>query len=745
MKKKKSLLIKIGDFIVDFRYLFLCIFILLGIISLVNLNNVEIEYDITSYLSDETETKAGLELMEKEFGSLNELQVMIEEIPLQEALELKTELASIDHVASISFEDNENYYKENKALFVIELDQVTEEEKDTVITKIEDQVQDEKYFLYVENGEDQVEGMNIILGLAILTIIVVLLLTTESYFEIVLAFLVFGVSILLNMGSNFLFGKISYITEAIAIVLQLGLSLDYFIIFMNHYMKERSDTPNLELAVKKIVSKSIPEILASSLTTIAGLIALVFMQLKIGEDIGLVLSKGILCSLLTVIFLLPLLLMVFSKIVDKTKHKVHIPNINKLANFIVSSRKVLLPLFILVLVLAICIMPNYEYVYNIYSVSSLNKSDNQIALEKINDTFGNTNRLVVLMKNEEKDYTKELELANRLLENDKISKATSIGNYSLGENVYLGSKVQYQEFTVMFNIPEEMSRNLFSLYMNSHQIAQEVSTYRINLVDLLYFLDEQKENLPLSEEMLLQIEGVKQELESSISLLESPEYSRMILELKVPSEGEETFSLLDRIKEEVEKEYSEVKLVGESVSATDLSDSFSRDNTLITAVTILFIAIILLGTFRSLGATILLIVAIEGSILINFSLATLMGEKIFFISYIIVSAIQMGATIDYAIVMTNRYLTLREKQDKKQALIGAIKNSFPTIATSGLILMIAGFLIGLISSSGVVSSIGLFLATGTLISVLITIFILPALLYGLDTFIRKTTWKKHSK
>ena len=122
-----------------------------------------------------------------------------------------------------------------------------------------------------------------------------------------------------------------------------------------------------------------------------------------------------------------------------------------------------------------------------------------------------------------------------------------------------------------------------------------------------------------------------------------------------------------------------------------------------------------------------------------------MGEKIFFISYIIVSAIQMGATIDYAIVMTNRYLTLREKQDKKQALIGAIKNSFPTIATSGLILMIAGFLIGLISSSGVVSSIGLFLATGTLISVLITIFILPALLYGLDAFIRKTTWKKHSK
>lgn len=231
-KKPKTLLIKIGDFIVDFRYLFLSIFVLLGIISLVNLNNVEIEYDITSYLSDETETKAGLELMEKEFGSLNELQVMIEEIPLQEALELKTELASIDHVASISFADNENYYKENKALFVIELDQVTEEEKNAVITQIEDQVQEEKYFLYVENGEDQVEGMNIILGLAILTIIVVLLLTTESYFEIVLAFLVFGVSILLNMGSNFLFGKISYITEAIAIILQLGLSLDYFIIFI---------------------------------------------------------------------------------------------------------------------------------------------------------------------------------------------------------------------------------------------------------------------------------------------------------------------------------------------------------------------------------------------------------------------------------------------------------------------------------------------------------------------------------
>ena len=197
------------------------------------------------------------------------------------------------------------------------------------------------------------------------------------------------------------------------------------------------------------------------------------------------------------------------------------------------------------------------------------------------------------------------------------------------------------------------------------------------------------------------------------------------------------------MKEDVKKNYSDVTMVGESISARDLKDTFSKDNLKITFVTVLFIVIILLFTFKSIGMTCLLVLTIEGSILINFGLATLMHNKIFFISYIIVSAIQMGATIDYAIVMASRYQMLRTKLGKQNALIGALKDSLPAIITSGLILMIAGFLIGYISDSGVVASIGMFLGIGTLISMICTIFVLPSILYAFDRIIRITTFKKN--
>ena len=265
-KKKKSFLIKFGDFIVDFRYLFACVFGILAVICALNIHNVTINYDITSYLADETETKQGLKLMESEFGSLNELQVMLTDISYEDALVIKNELSAIPHVTGISFDESENYYKDRNALFVILLDDVTNDERTEVVNLVKEKIQNQEYYLYVENGEDVVEGMDTILLIAICIIVIVLFLTTTSYFEIVLAFIVFGISILLNMGSNFLFGEISYITESIAMILQLGLSLDYFIIFMNHYMKEKNDTTDLILAVKKTVSKSLPEIFASSLT-----------------------------------------------------------------------------------------------------------------------------------------------------------------------------------------------------------------------------------------------------------------------------------------------------------------------------------------------------------------------------------------------------------------------------------------------------------------------------------------------
>lgn len=741
---KKNFLVKLGDFIVNFRYLFLGLFVVLAVICTININNVKVNYDITSYLPDDTETKVGIDLM-KEFGELNQMQVLLTDISYDDAQEKADKIKNIDNVENVSFNNTKDYYKNNNALIVVELGNVSDNTKDKVLSKIDNIVDDSEYYIYVENSDDAVGGMNTILIIVVIIIVAVLLFTSKSYFNVILAFIVFGISILLNMGSNFLLGEISYITKSIAIVLQLGLSLDYLIIFLNHYMKEVKDDDNLILAVKKTVTKSVKEIFASSLTTIAGLIALVFMQLKIGGDIGIVMSKGIVCSMLTVILLLPCLLIIFNKPIMKLEHKSFVPNTKKLSQIILKSRKVLLSLFIIIVLLSIYLMGKYSYVYNVYSVKSITKSDTQIALDKIESNFGKHNRLVILVENKDKDYNKELELFNELSKNQNILSMTSIGSQEIGSNIYLGSKLDYNTLSQILNITPELSLNLYKYYARENNELDKlinINDYKITVIDLIYFLKDNKDKLPLDDDMKLMVDNYYNTINNSIALLESDNYSRFILELKTDVEGEETFELLDDIKDVTNKYYDSSTLVGESVSARDLSDTFSHDNLIITLITIVFIALILLFSFKSLGMTLLLILTIEGSILINFGITTLMGDNIFFMSYIVVSAIQMGATIDYAILMSNRYLTLRNKMDKKEAMIGALTDSTPAIITSGLILTASGFLIGFISDSGVISSIGMALGCGTLISMICTIFILPAILHVCDKFIKITTFTK---
>lgn len=741
---KKNFLVKLGDFIVNFRYLFLGLFVVLAVICTININNVKVNYDITSYLPDDTETKVGIDLM-KEFGELNQMQVLLTDISYDDAQEKADKIKNIDNVENVSFNNTKDYYKNNNALIVVELGNVSDNTKDKVLSKIDNIVDDSEYYIYVENSDDAVGGMNTILIIVVIIIVAVLLFTSKSYFNVILAFIVFGISILLNMGSNFLLGEISYITKSIAIVLQLGLSLDYLIIFLNHYMKEVKDDDNLILAVKKTVTKSVKEIFASSLTTIAGLIALVFMQLKIGGDIGIVMSKGIVCSMLTVILLLPCLLIIFNKPIMKLEHKSFVPNTKKLSQIILKSRKVLLSLFIIIVLLSIYLMGKYSYVYNVYSVKSITKSDTQIALDKIESNFGKHNRLVILVENKDKDYNKELELFNELSKSEDILSMTSIGSQEIGSNIYLGSNLDYNNLSQILNITPELSLNLYKYYANENNELDKlinINDYKITVIDLIYFLEDNKDKLPLDDDMKLMVDNYYNTINNSIALLESDNYSRFILELKTDVEGEETFELLDDIKDITNKYYESSTLVGESVSARDLSDTFSHDNLIITLITIVFIALILLFSFKSLGMTLLLILTIEGSILINFGITTLMGDNIFFMSYIVVSAIQMGATIDYAIVMSNRYLTLRNKMNKKEAMIGALTDSTPAIITSGLILTASGFLIGFISDSGVISSIGMALGCGTLISMICTIFILPAILHVCDKFIKITTFTK---
>lgn len=744
--KKNSILIKLGDLIVKYRYFLLVIFIGLTIFYFVNINNVSINDSIVSYLPDDTETKYGLEVMENEFGSLTSINLMVEDITSDEANSLYNKLLDVSNVEAVLFDNSESSYKNNNALYTIELKDLSDEQIDEAKINIENVVKNKEYSIYSDAFEEPTEGIDKILLIACIVIVIVLLLTSKTYFEPVIAFIIFGISIILNMGSNFLFGEISYITKSIAVILQIALSIDYIIIFMNQYMKEIYDTSDKELALKKTVSKSIPEIFASSLTTISGLLALVFMQLKIGGDIGLVLSKGILCSLLTVILVMPSLLSIFNKPIVKLKKKEKKSGrIDRVSNVIFNGRKILLPLFVLLLIISICLIPNYNYVYNANSAKSISKSENVKSLEKIEDVFGKNNNLVLLFKSDNKDYTKELKLTEELKNIDGVTSVTSIGGYELTSNIYLGTEINYLEASRLFNIDDGMSANLFKLYASYNNEINKLASlndYKISIINIIYFLNNESDKLPLTDDIILKIKTYYNMINEKISLLESDNYTRFIINLDSPVESDSTKNIINKIREVANNNYSDVTLIGNSINAFDLESSFTSDNLIITTITIIFIAIILIINFKSFGMTLLLILSIEGSILINFGIISLLDTKIFFMGYIVVTAIQMGATIDYAIVVASRYQELRHKLDKKQAIIQTLSDRLPAVMTSGLILLVAGFLIGFIATSPVISQIGLFLGSGTLISLIITIFILPAILYACDKFIKKTTFKK---
>ncbi len=739
---KEKILIKLGDFITKFRYIFLILFAILFIIGVINLNNVKVNDSLTDYLPSKTETKTGLKIMEQEFGTLTSIDVMIDNVNEEEALLFYEKIKSIDKIDSVIFEPNESYYKDNKALYKVQLINKEKEDRDTVVKEINDLTEEKETYIYSDKFEDPTEGVTLVLILSIAIIVIVLLATAKTYFETVIAFIIFLISIVLNMGSNFIFSEISYITKSIAVVLQLALSIDYVIIFMNQYMKEIEDTDNKLLAIEKTLSKSIPEIFASSLTTIAGLIALVFMQLKIGGDIGIVLSKGILCSLLTVIFVMPFLLDIFKKqiIKFKKKEKKNVAGVlEHLSNFIVSYKSILLPIYIILIIASFFVIPKYDYVYNINSISSINVSDNIKSLNKQEEVFGKDNTLIILFENKEKDFDKELSFENDIKNMEGVKSLTTIASYMINDSLSLGSKLNYKQVSSLFNIEKEKTQDLYNFYIRVNNVKDvDVNKYEISIYNLLSFLYENRALLPIDKDTKQTIENYY----TSVSFLESKNYSRAVLTLNAEIESENTYNLIEKIREKANDYYEDPLFIGNSINARDLRSTFTNDNLIITFITISFIAIILLFTFKSFGVALLLILTIEGSILVNFALVTIMGYKIFFMSYIVVSAIQMGATIDYAIVIASRYLQLRKKKDRKEAILGTLHDRLSAIITSGLILLSAGFLVGTITTSSVISSIGLLLGLGTLISLLATMLFLPAILYTFDKFIEKTTFKK---
>lgn len=745
-RKSEDFMLKLARFIVDKRKAFYLVFLAAVLFCAASVSKVHVNNDITSYLPVDTETRRGLTLMEEEFTTLGSGQFMLTNITYDEADQVAKEIEHIDGVSGVEFDDTEKHYTGSSALITVTFDG---EKDDPVALQAMDHLKSilapYDTYIYSEVGLDtsaQLQSeMGIILVIAAIVIVIVLLFTSKSYMEVPVYVIVFGVAAVLNMGTNYWFGEVSYITNSVAIVLQLALAIDYAIIFCHRYMEERETKPAREADIAAL-SKAIVEISSSSLTTISGMIALMLMQFRIGFDMGAVMSKGIICSMLTVFLLMPGLLMLFSNGIERTRHPNLVPRISLVGKAVVKLRYILPPIFLVTIIAGIFLSGKCDYCFSENVIDTNNPPEQRIALDRISDTFGNQNTIALLVP--KGDYEKEGKILAEISELPEIDKAQGLANTE-AEGYMLTDKLKPRQFAEIAGVDIEMARLLYQAYGLEHEeygaIFQNPDDYEIPLVDTFQFLCEQKDKgvIKLEGEQAEMVDDLQEQLDIGLPQLQGEHWSRLVFIADVPEESPQTFALLDQMRAIATQYYGDdVLLVGNSTNARDLSESFSGDNLKISVLTALFVMIILLFTFKSAGLPILLVLTIQGSIWINFSFPYLTHTNLFFLSYLVVSSIQMGATIDYAIVITNRYMELKTIMSHRDAVIETLNQSFPTILTSGSIMTASGFLIGMISTNPPISSLGLALGRGTLTSIFLVMTVLPQLLILGDTLIERT-------
>lgn len=673
--------------ILKYKKSILVFFILATVISLFTSSMVNINYNIMDYLPEEAPSTKALDVMNEEYdkGAAN-VRVVLKDVSIVDALKYKEKIKKVDGVDDIQWLDDvvnikeplelqnqdtiESWYKNNEALFSIT---VNEDKEESAIDEIGE--------IIGENGMISGSAVNIVFAqettekelikmmvILIPIILIILFLTTSSWFEPVLFLSTIGIAIIINSGTNLILGEISFVTKAAGSILQLAVSMDYSIFLLHRFSEFRNEGLAVKEAMKEAILKSVSSILSSGLTTVVGFAALIVMKFKIGPDMGFVMLKAICLSLISVLVLLPVLALYCYKLIDKTQHKSFMPKFNKFAKVSYKFRHISIILFLLLLIPCFLAQQNNSFSYGaseIYSDESTKIGHDTAA---INKEFGKTNPLVLMVP--KGDLVSERALCDELENIDKITSITS-----------------YAE-TVGITIPTE------------------------------YVPDD------------------------TLSQLISDNYSRFIIVANVKVEGDETFALIDGIRNLAYKYYDDsYYFLGESVNTLDLKETIEDDNKKVNAISIIAIMIILLLTFKSLSLPIILVLVIEFSIWSNLTFNCFIGNDVFYIAYLIISSIQLGATIDYAILFTNRYIENRETMNKKEATQATISTTTVSILTSASILATAGIILGEISTNSIIAQLGILVGRGAILSLILVLFVLPALLMLLDKLIAKTTKK----
>lgn len=748
-KPKGSGMEKIATFIVDKRNLFFLLYAFALIFSIVATGWVKVENDITTYLPEDTETRQGLTVMNDNFVTYGTARVMVSNVTYETAENICSDLESINGVTSVDFDDTTDHYKSASALFSVTFDGTTTDDISIhALHTIRDMLAGYDTYIDTEVGVDTSADlqseMSVILVLAAIVIVLVLTLTSRSYAEVPVLIMTFGAAALLNMGTNFLCGTISFISNSVTVILQLALAIDYAIILCHRFSDEHETKDTREACIAAL-SKAIPEISSSSLTTISGLGALAFMHFGIGRDMATVLIKAILFSLLSVFTLMPGLLMVFSKKIDATRHKNLIPKITFLGKFDVATRFIVPPIFAVVVVVTAVLANKCPYCYSYTDLVTAKQSESQIAHQKIKNTFGVNNMVAVIVPTG--DYDSERQLLKDLDSCAEVKSTQGLANIDAMDGYKLADALTPRQMSELAGLDYEVAEALYAAYaVDQNEYGKLISglgDYKVPLFDMFMFLQREMKdgNITLDGDIQETLDDLFEQLNKAQLQLQSDKYSRLVVYLNLPEESGETMDFLDTMHALIAKYYSsDTYIVGNSTNVKDLSSSFGEDNMLISVLSALFVVIILLFTFKSAGLPVLLIVVIQGSIWINFSVPTIQHESLYFLGYLIVNSIQMGANIDYAIVISSHYTDLKKEMRPKEAIIAALNEAFPTIFTSGTILAVAGALIGVMTTNPVIAAIGTCLGRGTVISIVLVMAVLPQILLIGDTIVERTSF-----
>lgn len=741
---------KAAKFIVSKRKLIFLITILLLIFSIISSKWVKVEQELEAYLPKDSDTSIGLDIMKEEFVTYGSADIMIENIIYDDALKLSEEIEEINGVQSVGFDDSSDHYNNASALLSVSFDYPEDDEE--CLRSLEDVKEYlSPYDIYVSTSlgnqaKDIIEQeVNVVIVILAGIVLVVIVLTSETYAEVAVLLITFLTAIFINKGTNFLLGEISFVSNSVTAILQLALSLDYAIILCNRF-KEEHKTLGIEDAAVAALSKAIPEIGASCLTTIGGLVAMLFMKFRIGSDMAICLIKAIALSLLSVFLLMPGLLVLFGELIDKTKHRKFIPNVSFIGKFDYKTRRIIPVVFMVLLVVGFIFSRKCPFVYGYGSIKTPKTNYVQEADKKIEENFTSSEMVAIVLP--EKDYEKEKELLKQIESFEEVDHAQGLANTAAMDEYTLTDKISPRQFAELTDIDYELSELVFGLYAAKKSTEDKsmaaISSEGIPLMDLIAFVAEIADTglVELDDEQLDTIRDAADSIEKGRAQLESEDRSRILVYLNLKSGYNSTYDFLDTLQETTEEYYDGEKayIVGNLTTEYEFKKSFAVDNVVVSVISILIVLLVLLFTFKSVGMPILLILVIQGSIWINFAVPYVLDQPLFFMGYLIVSAIQMGANIDYAIVIASRFTESKEKMSMRDAVCETVNFAFPTVLTSGTILALAGILIGNMTSEATIVGIGECIGRGTIISMILVLFVLPQILVLGNKIIEKTSF-----